>query len=214
MLPIINPSSWFLTALPNPNDLECIFFSSVCFWINLFRKKKQKQKSTAVIQPLVMAKLGNKHWFACVLKKWPFPWQLYFAGVWNWAALLCLGCAICHLYKKLAKFPTLNKTISHCRHWLPRPWWVEAPRSRYIWGMFKCPSVPDHGADVLPPLAAGKGEKKMWPVWWVGLGSNWGLRGTGESACWENIKGTCIEPVAVIFPWNSVCFIHLCQKAW
>lgn len=167
-----------------------------------------------------MATLENKHCFACVLEKWPFPWQLYFAGMWNWAALLNPVCAICHLYKKPAKLQTLKKTISHHHQWLPRSRRVEAPKSRCIWGMLKHPSVPDRGADVLPLLAANKGEKKMWPVWWVCLGSNWGLRGTGESACCEDMKATCIEPAAVIFPWNNVfSFIHVkkhdkCLTVW
>jgi len=61
------------------------------------------------MQPLAMATLENKHHFAWVLEQWPFPWQLCFAGLWNWAALLNLVCAICHLYTKLAKLPTLKK---------------------------------------------------------------------------------------------------------
>lgn len=55
----------------------------------------------------------------------------------------------------------------------------------------------------------------------VGLsGFKRGLRGTGDSACWENVKAICIEPVAVIFPWNNVVsFIHVkkrdkCLTVW
>lgn len=51
-----------------------------------------------------MARLENKHCFACVLEKWPFPWQLYFAGTWNRAALLSWGCAIFQLCKKCSNW--------------------------------------------------------------------------------------------------------------
>lgn len=63
--------------------------------MNLFRKRKIQHLFT-------MARLENKHCFACVLEKWPFPWQLCFAGTWNRAALLSLSCVICQLCKKPA----------------------------------------------------------------------------------------------------------------